>query len=241
MKIDHRAPATSILLLALSLLGSACVAQTRYDEALSEIQYYQRANQDLLSAQAPLEAENERLRGELAIYKGSLPIEAGAMKDIDERLERLHQITQSIGTADGDVTLLAVEGGYGVRVTDAILFDSGSAEIKPEGRELLSRIATEVASQPFQRVWVRGHTDNDPVKKAQTLERFPHGNLDLSAERAVEVSSILSAAGIPQDRLVVAGFGPSEPVAPNDGPENKRKNRRVEIFVLQDAAASGSK
>ena len=240
MKIDTRAPAT-ILLFALSLTSAACVAQARHDEALAETRYYQRRYQDLESAMGPIEAENERLKGELAIYQGSGPIEAGVTKDIDERLERLRRITESVGTVEGDVTLLAVEGGYGVRVTDAVLFDSGSSEIKPEGRDLLNKVAGEIASQPFERIWVRGHTDNDPVTKPATVERFPHGNVQLSAARAVEVAALLSENGIPQNRLVVAGFGPSEPVAPNDQSDNKRKNRRVEIFVLQEPSSHGNK
>lgn len=240
MKIDTRAPAT-VLLFALSLASSACVAQARHDEALAETRYYQRRYQDLESAMGPIEAENERLKGELAIYQGSGPIEAGVTKDIDERLERLRRITESVGTVEGDVTVLAVEGGYGVRVTDAVLFDSGSSEIKPEGRDLLNKVAGEIASQPFERIWVRGHTDNDPVTKPATVERFPHGNLQLSAARAIEVAALLSENGIPQNRLVVAGFGPSEPVAANDQADNKRKNRRVEIFVLQEPSKHGSK
>ena len=110
MKIDNRAPAT-VLLFALSLAGTACVAQARHDEALAETRYYQRRYQDLESAMGPIEAENERLKGELAIYQGSGPIEAGVTKDIDERLERLRRITESVGTVEGDVTVLAVEGG----------------------------------------------------------------------------------------------------------------------------------
>ena len=60
MKIDNRAPAT-VLLFALSLAGTACVAQARHDEALAETRYYQRRYQDLESAMGPIEAENERL------------------------------------------------------------------------------------------------------------------------------------------------------------------------------------
>ncbi len=239
MKNDLLEPASGlrVLPMALCLLASACVAQTRYDEALSEIKYYQVAYQDLKSAYGPLEAENTRLKGELAIYQGAVPIDANVARDLDERLEQLRKITESVGTAPGDVTLLTVEGGYGVRVTDAVLFDSGSSEIKPEGRELLLKVAQQIAGQPYQRIWVRGHTDTDPVKRPATVERFPHGNLQLSAARAIEVSGLLVESGVKQERLVVAGFGPSEPVAPNDTTENKRRNRRVEIFVLEESTA----
>ena len=232
---------SNAVLIGLCLLGSACVAQTRYDEALSENKYYQVKNQDLESFQRKLEAENARLKGELAIYQGSIPIDASVTKDLDERLERLRTITESIGEAPGDVTLVPVEGGYGVSVADAVLFDSGSSEIKPEGRLLLQQVAQQIVSQPYQRIWVRGHTDTDPVKRASTVERFPHGNVQLSAARSIEVAALLFESGIQQERVVVAGFGASEPVAPNDNAENKRKNRRVEIFVLDESPGDGGK
>lgn len=231
----------SALLATTLLLGSACVAQTRYDEALGEVKYFQRQYQDLSSFHGQLEAENERLRGELALYEGKTPISAGATKEIDERLERLKQLTEQIGAssgaAPGDVEFLSIEGGYGVRVTDEVLFDSGSDEIKPEGRAILQQVAQQIAAQPYQRVRVHGHTDSDPVKRAQTVERFPHGNLQLSASRAVEVAALLAASGVQDAKLVVAGFGPAEPVVPNQGAENKRRNRRVEIFVLDESGA----
>jgi flagellar motor protein MotB len=230
----------SALLLSTLVFASACVAQQRYDDALAETKYFQRQYQDLSAFHGQLEAENERLRGELALREGT-PIESAATKDIDERLARLKQLTESIGTsvgaAPGDVEFLNVEGGYGVRVTDEVLFDSGSDEIKPEGRAILLKVAQQIASQPYQRIWVRGHTDSDPVKRATTVEKFPHGNLQLSASRAIEVAALLSSSGVAQEKIVVAGFGPAEPVVPNTGAENKRRNRRVEIFVLEDAGA----
>ncbi len=229
------------LLLAVVPTSLACVAQPRYDDALAEVKYFQRLYQDLASFHGQCEASIESLQGELALYEGKMPLEAVATKEIDERLAQLKLLTEAIGTssgaAPGDVEFLAVAGGYGVRVTDAVLFDSGSDQIRPEGREILLKVAQQIASRPYQRIWVRGHTDSDPVKRAATIERFPHGNLQLSAERAVEVGALLAANGVAHDKLVVAGFGPNEPVAPNQNAENKRRNRRVEIFVLEDEGA----
>lgn len=229
--------------LLASLLASACVAQQRYDDALAETKYFQRQYEDLSAFHGQLEAENERLRGELELYQGKgMGIEAGHVKDLDERLAQLKKLTESIGTssgaAPGDVEFLSVDGGYGVRVTDAVLFDSGSDEIKPEGREILLKVAQQIASQPYQRIWVRGHTDSDPVSRPETVQRFPQGNLQLSASRAIQVAALLSSNGVARDKLVVAGFGPAEPVVPNQGAENKRRNRRVEIFILDEAAAA---
>jgi flagellar motor protein MotB len=233
----------TLILIGLAL-ASSCVAQTRYDEALAETKYFQRQYQDLASFHGQLEAENERLRGELALFQGKAPIDAAATREIDERLERLRLMTESIGTAagvaPGDVEFVPVAGGYGVRVTDAVLFDSGSDVIKPEGKNVLAKVVEQISSQSYQRVWVRGHTDNDPVKRPETVQRFPHGNLQLSAARAIEVAAFLRTSGIQEDKLVVAGFGPAEPVVPNKDAESKRRNRRVEIYVLENAEAAAA-
>jgi len=232
---------SSALLLSLALVSSGCVAQQRYDQALREGDYYKKQYQDLSSFHGQLEAENARLKGELEIYQGKAPIESGYTQDIDERLARLKELTERVttqtGAAPGDVEFVAVEGGYGVRVTDAVLFDSGSSAIRPEGQKVLASVAAEIQAKPYQRIWVRGHTDSVPVAKPETLAKFPHGNLQLSAARAVEVGAFLGQHGLSVGKLVAAGFGPSEPVAPNDSDEGKRKNRRVEIFVLEDASA----
>lgn len=235
MELQHVTRVRRILLgTGALLLGASCVSQAEHDEALAEVKYYQRAYQDLESFQGTLEAENARLQGELALRAGE-PIEAGMTSEIDERLAELTRIMSGMGGNPGDVTVLSVEGGYGLRMPDAVLFDSGSAELKPEGRELLLKMAAEIQSRPFLHLWVRGHTDADPVVRAATKQRFPHGNLQLSAARAIEVAALLTnEGGIARDRLVVAGFGPSDPVAPNTVAE-KSKNRRVEIFVIEEA------
>lgn len=230
-------------LFALSLfVGASCVSRARYEEAQEEIRYYQRAWQDQESFTGKLEADNERLKGELELYRGNTTIEAAATADIDERLEQLQGMMDALGVLSSEVTLLAVEGGYGLRLTDAVLFDSGSAEIKPDGRALLVQMAKEITARPFERIWVRGHTDSDPVVRAETKERFPRGNLELSLRRALEVAGLLvDEGGVAKERVVVAGFGPSDPIAPNTSAEGKSKNRRVDIYVIQDAGAAADR
>jgi chemotaxis protein MotB len=224
--------------IGLAALSSGCVTKARYDEASAELKYYQRLYQDLESFQAKLEAENAKLRGELGIHEGAT-IEASLTEDIDQRMAELEDIASRLSQAPGDVTVLSVEGGYGLRLKDAILFESGSADLRPAGHDLLVNMAREIGARPYERIWVRGHTDSDPVKKPETLKRFPRGNLQLSAERAIEVATLLGQeGGIDAKRVVVAGFGPNDPVAPNDSATNKQQNRRVEIFVIEDESAA---
>jgi flagellar motor protein MotB len=235
----HRVAAPFISITALSLLSFSCVTERAYRDVSEEKRLVQLELQDLNSFVGELESKNELLRGELGIYMASGPIESSYTADIDQRLEELSRLAD--GIAGSDITLLNVEGGFGLRLDDAILFDSGSATLKPEGAELLTRMVNEISPGIYQRIWVRGHTDSDPVTKPETLARFPGGNLELSSVRAVSVAAKLIENGIPRDRLVVAGFGANEPVAKNDTAENKRKNRRVEIFVLETISGSAGK
>ena len=133
MKIDTRNHSPRLLPAALCaavvLLSASCVTQARYDEAMQNAQYYQRGLQDLDSYVGELEAENELLRRSLAAYEEVDTLEGSYTEDIDARLEELKDIAAGIGAAPGDVTVLPVEGGYGLRLSDAVLFDSGKAEV----------------------------------------------------------------------------------------------------------------
>ena len=88
---------------------------------------------------------------------------------------------------------------------------------------------------------MRGHTDSDPVSKPATKEKFPHGNLELSAMRAVNVAAELSGSDkVPARDVVVVGFGQYDPVKENTSADNKRLNRRVEIFVSDRPGAQAT-
>ena len=118
------------------------------------------------------------------------------------------------------------------RLFEAVgVWDAVSADAQP----ILDQIAADIVSRPHGGLFVRGHTDNVPIVKPETVQRFPHGNLQLSASRAVEVAAQLIQRGkVASDRVTVMGFGPSDPVAPNDSPEGRQKNRRVDIFVADE-------
>jgi type VI secretion system protein ImpK len=120
--------------------------------------------------------------------------------------------------ADGDKTILRILGDG--------LFDSGQAEIKAAFRPLLQRISEQLKTVPG-RVLVTGHTDSVPIR---TL-RFP-SNFHLSKARAEAVAQILITATGAAGRFYVEGRGETEPVAPNDTPQNRALNRRVDIFLL---------
>lgn len=222
-------------LTLVTALGS-CVAKETMEQAELSAKHYQNQSIRKDAEIARLEDENRRLQAQLDAAQVGIS-EAGYTDDIDERLRRLRDTMAELGQDPGDVTKFRVDGGYVYRVKDSILFPLGSAEITADGKRILDEVAADIKSRAHGKVYVRGHTDNLPVKRPETLARFPHGNLQLSAARAVEVGAFLSGQGqVDSARVVVMGFGPSDPVAPNDNEANRQKNRRVDIFVSDEAA-----
>lgn len=241
-RLGARAPSLVTVLVPLIASGtfSSCVSQRQYDDAVELARYNQTALHEKEKDAAQLQAENDRLKRQLAENDVNA-LSAGYGGDIDSRISELQSKIDNLGHEPGDIERFDVEGGYVLMVQDKILFESGSDALTNEGREALNKIAAEINAKPHGRIWVRGHTDNDPVAKPATKEKFPHGNLELSAMRAVNVGAELSSSGKVSARdIVVAGFGQYEPLKDNSNAQNKRLNRRVEIFVADQKGAAAA-
>lgn len=133
--------------------------------------------------------------------------------------------------AAGEVKLTQLQGRLTVQLVDRILFDSGSAEIKPAGRKVLSRIGKLLGEVQGRDVRIEGHTDNVPI--SDELRSIYPSNWELSTARATAVARYLQdAAKIDPKRLIAAGYGEFRPVAPNDKPESRALNRRIELVLI---------
>ncbi|MFS8572384.1 MAG: OmpA family protein [Clostridia bacterium] len=131
------------------------------------------------------------------------------------------------------VAIESTERGIVIHFTDRVLFDTGRAEIKPEAREVLQAVAVELAKLPHH-IRVEGHTDNVPIHN----ERFP-SNWELSTARAVTVLRFLiQVGGLDPGRLSAVGYGEYRPIASNDTPEGRARNRRVDIVLLDHGLAA---
>ena len=111
-----------------------------------------------------------------------------------------------------------------VNVPSDISFDTGQSTIKPEMHPVLNSLAAGLISNPDSQVTVIGYTDdtgNDSI------------NNPLSVNRAASTRAYLVSQGIASNRISIDGRGSSEPVVPNTSPENRAKNRRVEILVKE--------
>lgn len=121
---------------------------------------------------------------------------------------------------------------HAVTLAAKALFDSGQAEVKPEGRELLRQLAETLKAVSDQEIRIEGHTDNVPIK-GRLRNKFPT-NLELSTVRALNIMRYLIdvIGGVPAEKMTAVGYADTRPVATNDTPEGRQENRRIEIILL---------
>jgi chemotaxis protein MotB len=129
---------------------------------------------------------------------------------------------------DENVEAIFSEGKIVLRIEGKLLFDTGSAELLPEATMVLSGIVQIINQNPQYYIDIQGHTDNRPINTPKFAS-----NWELSAIRATTVLRYLIENGTSAERLTATGFGDFRPLAGNDTPEDRRKNRRVE-FVLKE-------
>ncbi|MBE0617991.1 MAG: OmpA family protein [Proteobacteria bacterium] len=151
--------------------------------------------------------------------------EAAALKQREEELRS--RLGKEID--EKTVEIENLRGRLSVRVVDRILFDSGSAEILPGGKRVLDKVAS-VLKDATEMVRVEGHTDDVPIGPSLKDKYF--SNWELSAARASSVVRYFQYGHqMEPTRLEAVGLAMYRPVAPNDSPENRHRNRRVEIVL----------
>ncbi len=143
----------------------------------------------------------------------------------NEMLESLNEVIADKNQAE-NILVYAKDGKIILQVRGTILFTSGSAEFNEPAIPILNEIVNIIQSYPEYNVNIKGHTDDVPIETPE----FP-SNWELSAIRATTVLKYLINGGINPHRLTATGYGELLPLVPNDSPEHRAANRRVE-FVL---------
>lgn len=120
-----------------------------------------------------------------------------------------------------------------VRVTlaNGILFPEGGWELNSAGKNTLAKLAPVLKTLTGQKIEIKGYTDNVPIGP-ELRARFPN-NLDLSKARAQSVVDFLAGQGVPPRMMNASGFGEAQPVASNDTPQGRAKNRRVVMDIVE--------
>jgi chemotaxis protein MotB len=125
------------------------------------------------------------------------------------------------------ISVTASKDAVVITLTGAWTFGSGSAELRPEGKDAIEFIARSLQTLPDQyNVHVEGHTDNLPTGSGRYAT-----NWDLSAARAAAAARILADNGVDPTRLSATGYADTRAIADNDTPEGRARNRRVEIWI----------
>ena len=132
----------------------------------------------------------------------------------------------------GQITISELQGKVTLRMAEKVLFPSGSATISADGKKALDKVADAFKSVQGRIIRVEGHTDNVPIH----TDRFP-SNWELSAARAISVVRYLQARGVDPGLLGAAGYAEYQPIAPNDTPEGRAQNRRIEISLAAPPSA----
>ncbi|NTV14425.1 MAG: OmpA family protein [Desulfobulbaceae bacterium] len=183
----------------------------------------QSAEQTALLATA--EAANARLSAELHQLRAEKETAVEQMNSTHQALIR--KMKSEID--NGQITISELQGKLTVNLIDAILFDSGRAEIKAQGLLVLQKVVDILKEVSGKTIRIEGHTDNVPIGGG-LAQKYP-SNWELAAARAVNVARFLQDHGIDPHSLNAVAHGEYKPVAANDTEPGRARNRRIEIVL----------
>ncbi|MBW4054123.1 MAG: OmpA family protein [Proteobacteria bacterium] len=173
-----------------------------------------------------LTTENSRLNDEISELQKA---KEEKVKEVSGTYEQLLASMKN-EIAKGQVTISELKGKLTVNMEAAILFDSGRADIKPEGRDILDKMVDTLKKVGDKAIRIEGHTDVVPI--TGTLAHIYPTNWELSAARAINVTKFLQKQGVDPRNLSAAAFAEYKPVADNGTKEGRARNRRIEITLV---------
>jgi chemotaxis protein MotB len=155
--------------------------------------------------------------------------------------EQLSNELSAFAAQNPDLVSFDAQRGI-VKFKSDVTFNSGSAELRPQAKEAITRFA-QILNSPTAsgyELMVAGHTDNTRVANPQTIQAGHKDNWYLSAHRAISVGQELSRSNVNPQRLAVTGYADQRPVASNTSEGGKQQNRRVEVLILPTTVRPGS-
>lgn len=222
--------------IAAALAVGGCVSKGDFEKLQAERDGLDQKVKELEAQRAGLEQQKTALERQ----SGDLRSEVVTLEKQRAQLEVQNRQTQAQYDSlarnlndevqKGQIQLRQYKDMLTVEVAEQIFFDSGKATLKDSGKAVLRKVGEALKGYEDKIVRVVGHTDNVPIGKSMQAQ-FP-SNWELSAARATTVVRFLQSAGVPPERLSAAGRGEFSPIAPNDDAEGRRKNRRIEITLI---------
>jgi chemotaxis protein MotB len=175
-----------------------------------------------------LEKENARMKDDIANIREAKEAEVKKVSStLEEMTERMKE-----QIAKGDLTIRELRGKLTVDMKASVLFDSGKADVKPEGIEVLKKMTDTFKTLKGKVIRIEGHTDNKPIT-GSLASKYPT-NWELSAARAINVARFLAAQGVDPHILSAVAYGEFQPKpeANNATEEGRASNRRIEIILV---------
>jgi chemotaxis protein MotB len=149
--------------------------------------------------------------------------------NLEQDYQKLNQsMSAEVGAQKMQISRL--QDAIKVSVNTELLFPSGGWEMSAEAKQTIAKIAAILAPQQTTKIMVNGYTDNTPIGPALKNQGITT-NLILSQKRADDVMQYMISQGVKPNLVSAQGFGDADPVASNDTPEGRAKNRRVELTL----------
>jgi len=197
------------------------------DSQSAELDALRKEKEEFANKAEYLNNEVERLKVKAGEISSEKEKELASIKEAYEGL--MQEMKQEIDM--GDIKITQALDRLSVNMVEKILFDSGKAEIKPEGLKVIERVGRILKGITDKQIRIEGYTDNVKIG-AKIREKYPT-NWELSTARATNVVRYLQdKVGIVPKLLSAAGYGEYKPIASNDTAEGRAQNRRMEIVLL---------
>ncbi len=217
---SSRTFAAAVVMLVPSLLLAGCVTRSSYNEVVAERDQLSQDKQILQRRSAALSGVAAGLSAELTLRDREVGLLEREQQELADEVARW--------AVRGAIKMQLLADGLHVILPQDLLFDSGSAELNPEGQKLIAELVTEIKQQPYQ-IAALGFTDNVPVG-SQLAKRYP-SNWELAGARAASVVRLMQDEGVPANQLVAVSRGETGPIATNDTPEGRAQNRRIDVRI----------
>jgi chemotaxis protein MotB len=235
-----------IAILAAGTIASGCVSTGTFDkmqvaknEEIKALQQQKDALEQQSADLAKQKSELEQQKAEIQQQVGTLEQQKAAMlASAQQQQQQYDTLVKDLSkeVEKGQLQVKQYQNMLSVDLAEQIFFDSGRATLKAGGKDVLKKVGEALKGYDNKIIRVVGHTDNVPV--AKSLQGTFPTNWELSVARATNVVRFLQDVGVPPERMVASGRAEYDPVAPNDMPEGRQKNRRIEIMLIDKGLAN---
>ena len=225
--------------LLVAVLAQGCMVRaTDYQALQNKLAMTEATIDDVRASESAKQAELDQMRAEYDQLKQQFADKDARISELQKPKEmpELQAIWDRLEALAGSRTDMTWDAGTR-KLLVSVEFDLGKAAIQPENKSAIKQIAGVLKSMPPNYMaYIDGHTDNLPVKRQETVEKYID-NRGLAAARALAVYRVLEEGGVAPKLMVARGFGEYYPIDTNSTAEGRAKNRRVEISVIPDVAA----